>query len=474
MRWVRDIVAGAAVLASGAALVVAVEPSPELSVPARRPATVAPLDATLSCPGSPAGARTSVFAVSPKKRDGAGSLELRSLRPATAAPLRTEEAARVPIVEELSSADGPTAEGHSVVAAASGRRAAGATAYQFSVETGTEQSGLAVSGCDRPADQWWFSGVDTDVGATSRLVLTNPSPGIVVADVLVYGPDGPVRAAGSRGIALAPTSRRSIDLATLAPGLGNAAVQVRTQRGRVVAAIHTTRIVGVTPAGAEWVTPSTSPSTDIVANGGLAGGGPRVLVIANPGRREALVEVRALAESGPFRPTSLSELRVKPGSVLVTDVTAVADRASTSVRLTSTVPVTGGIVSTTGGARPEFAVSTSSPALGAPAVVPVASRTDLTLCANTAERGTGRVAIERVGREGVSLGSDELRVRGGSTTCMDVDASPGLAYLVVSADSADAVHAVATYTGRDGVAAVSVVPGLWRLTRPAVAPAPAA
>ncbi|MBA2773596.1 MAG: hypothetical protein H0U36_06075, partial [Nocardioidaceae bacterium] len=345
MRWARDTVAGLAVLASAAALVVAVDPSPELTAPVRRSTTVAPLDVTLSCPGSPADARTSVFAVSAKKGDGAGSLELRALRPATAAPLSTEHAARVPIVEELSTANGPTANGptangpttnvHNVVAAASGRRASGAAAYQFSVETGTEQSGLAVSGCDRPADQWWFSGVDTDVAATSRLVLTNPSPGIVVADVLVYGPDGPVRAAGSRGIALAPTSRRSIDLATLAPGLGNAAVQVRTQRGRVVAAIHTTRVVGVTPAGAEWVTPATSPSTDIVANGGLAGGGPRVLVIANPGRREALVEVQALSESGPFRPTALRGLRVDPGSVLVTDVTAVADRASTSLRLTS-------------------------------------------------------------------------------------------------------------------------------------------
>lgn len=465
----RDVVAALAVLASGAALVVALDTSSELTVPVRRSATVAPLDATLSCPGSPvdAATRTSVFAVAPNARNGAGSLELRPLGPSTAMPLRTQQVPRVRIVEPLST-DGP-----GVLAVAEGRRAAGATAYQFSASTRKQASGLAVSRCDRPADQWWFNGVDTEVGTTSRLVLANPSPGIAVADVLVYGPDGPVRAAGSRGIAVAPTSRRSLDLARLAPGLSNAAVQVRTQRGRVVAALHTTRIVGVTPAGSEWVAPSTPPSTDVVVNGGLAGGGQRVLVIANPGGREALVQVQALTTSGPFRPTALSNLRVKPGSVLVTEVTAVVDRASMSFRLASTVPVTGGVVSTTTGARPEFAASASSPLLDAPAVVPVTSGADLSLCANTAERGTGRLEVERVGREGTSLGSEELRVRGGSTACMDVDAASTLAYVVVSADRTDAVHVVATYTGRDGVAAVSVVSGIWSLTRPAVAPAPA-
>lgn len=470
MRWVRDLVAGLAVLASGAALVVALDTSSERTVPVRRSATVAPLDATLSCPESPvdAATRTTVFAVSPSPRNGAGSLQLRPLRAVTAMPLATQKLPRVPLVEELSTADGP-----SVMAVADGRRAAGATAYQFSVSTGKQQSGLAVSGCDRPAGQWWFNGVDTEAGTTSRLVLANPSPGIAVVDVLVYGPDGPVRAAGSRGIALAPMSQRSLDLATLAPGLGNAAVQVRTQRGRVVAAIHTARIVGVTPAGSEWVTPATMPSTDVVVNSGLVGSGQRLLVIANPGRREALVQVQALVESGPFKPTALGDLRVEPGSVLVTDVAAVADQASTSFRLASTVPVTGGVVSTTTGSRPEFAVSASSPALDAPAVVPVTSGTDLRLCASTAERGTGRIEVERFGREGDSLGSEELRVRGGSTACLDVEATSTPAYVVVSADRADAVHVVATYTGRDGVAAVAVEPGVWSLTRPAVAPAPA-
>lgn len=470
MRGVRNLVAGLAVLASGTALVVALDPSAELAVPARRSATVAPIDATLSCPESPvdAATRTSVFAVAPNPRHGAGSLRLVPLRPSTTQPLRTQNVPRVRIVEPLSTADGP-----SVLAVAEGRRAAGATAYQFSVSTGKQESGLAVSGCDRPADQWWFNGVDTVAGTTSRLVLANPSPGIAVVDVLVYGPDGPVRAAGSRGIALAPMSRRSLDLARLAPGLGNAAVQVRTQRGRVVAAIRTTRVDGVTPAGSEWVSPSTPPSTDVVVNGGLGGGGQRVLVIANPGRREALVQVQALSASGPFRPTALRDLQVKPGAVLVTDVASVADGESTSFRLASTVPVTGGVVSTTATARPEFAVSAASPALDAPAVVPVTSGADLTLCASTAARGTGRLEVERVGRSGASLRSDELRVRGGSTACTDVEAAPGLAYVVVSADRADAVHVVATYTGRDGVAAVSVVSGVWRLTRPAVEPAPA-
>ncbi|MGI8899900.1 MAG: DUF5719 family protein, partial [Nocardioides sp.] len=449
MSRVRDVVAGLAVLVCAAALLVAGGTDSSVSVPPRKSATVAPLDVTLSCPESlvDAATTTSVFAVSPNARDGSGSLELSVLQAATARPLGTEEAARVPLVQQLTTAAEP-----SVLAVAEGRRAAGTTAYQFSTSTGGQRSGLAVSGCDRPADQWWFNGVGTQVGTTSRLVLANPSPGVAVVDVLIYGPKGRVQAAGSRGIPLGPWSRRSLNLARFAPGLSPATVQVRTQRGRVVAAVNTTRISGVTPAGSEWVSASTPPRTDLVVNGGPAGQGERALVIANPGRHEALVQVQAMTSSGPFQPTALADLRVRPGSVLVTDVTAIADRASTSWRLVSTVPVTGGVEATTGAPRPDFAVTGASPALGAPAVVALEPQTALTLCANTAERGTGRVAIERVGPDGASLGREKLLVLGGSTTCRVMDGAAEPAYLVVSADAADAVHVVATYTGRDGVA----------------------
>jgi len=445
--------------------------APDEAVTLPSTTTVAPDSAMLACPKAPTTGRpvSTVLAASPRA-DAQGRVRMRVLARGRVfeASLVEETAARVGLRHRVD----PRARSQ-VVVTGEGEQSTGLTATQVTVERGPDASGLAVTACPAPADRWWFSGVDTDAAATSRLDVTNPTSGLAVVDVLVYSSTGRIAAPGSRGIAIGPYGHRSLPLERLAPGVSDASLQVRTQRGQVVAAVHTARTDGVRPAGSEWIAPTTSPATDVLVNPGIAGRGDRTLLITNPGAREALVQVQAFSANGAFRPSELTDLRVPPGSVLATTITELVDREGVALRLQSTVGVLAGVASTTATARQDFTVSGASlPLRTDPAVVAVLARVTTRVCAASKAAATSLVTIEQVGTSGAVSGREVLPVRVGRTACLDVEPARGTAYLLVSADASDDTQALATYVGRSGVASVPVSAGVWEITRPPVVPAP--
>jgi hypothetical protein len=331
---------------------------------------------------------------------------------------------------------------------------------------------VAVTGCAEARDDWWFNGVDANVGATSRLVLTNPTSGVAVVDVLIFGRQGAVMAPGSRDLPLAAYSRQSIDLARLAPGVESATVRVRASEGRVSAAIATTKVQGATPAGSDWIPAAAPPAMDVLVSGGHPGASGQQLTLTNPGSREALVQATALVSSGPFRPTSLTDLTIPPRSVLVTDITDIVEGSSTALHLTSTADITAAVISTVSRPRPEFAISTTSdPLTQRPAVAPVLRDLRMALCFAMTGRAGAHVNISWVDATGETLSTDKLRIEGAATTCTRAS-RPRTAYALVSADPSAAIQAAASYTGRQGVSTVAITPGVWRIARPGVEPAP--
>jgi hypothetical protein len=461
------ILAGA-VIVSAAAVAVAGRAADPLDVPDRAASEVATTKAALACPESSQGrtTKTSLFAVSPATDANASpapsSVSASTLDADAAEALGEVDQPGKVLESPLADDAAPAA-----VVTADGPLSAGVAAAQWSTETGKSHSGAAASWCLAGADDWWFNGISTQVGATSRVVLTNSTPAIAVADLTFYGPDGVVEAVGERGIALAPSSRRSIALSGFAPGLDAVTVNVHATTGRVTAAVHTTLTTGVTPGGTEWIPPSSAPAEEVLVDAGLPDADAQTLQITNPGEREALVKVQVVDASGAFTPSGLDDLRVAPGTVVTKDLTDVTDEDAAAIVLSSTVPLTGAVVSTA--TRPnDLAVSVASPVLAEPAVVPVIPGADLAVAFASSIRTGGQVDIEGFDRDGTSVSQEMLNLKGLTTKTWKPPGKIKAAYFVITVVVDGSTHAVAQYSGESGITALPVMPGTYTVTRPDV------
>jgi hypothetical protein len=469
------ILAAAVVATAGSAYALsgAERPSPASAAAAQQVPTT---EATLACPESPQTKHTdtSLLAVTPEPPDTSGdatavdgSTTVRTLGDLSA-PTETESQAGVPLVRPLRVGAQP-----SVVVGATAAMSAGATAFQWSLEDGKNHSGRAVSGCGAASDDWWFNGADTAVGSTSRLVLTNTTPAITVVDVDIFGPKGSVTTLGQRGIALAPESRQSVDLAKFAPDLGAVTVHVHATAGLVTAAVETSQVDGVTPVGTEWLPPSAEPSTDVVIDAALDGSSSQDLQIANPSDASALVQVQVVDDSGPFVPSGLDAVRVAPDSVKTLPLGKISHNAPVAVRLTSPTPVTGAIVSTAKGGG-DYAVSAPSPALTDTAVIPVVPDVGLALeFTGRSQQSSGQFEVTGIDRRGAAVFSSGVTVDGLRTAewTPPKKKAADAVYLVVSVSLETDIQAIAQYGDKDGVAAVPIVSGVFTVTRPSVTPA---
>ncbi len=493
MSYRSAAVAVVAVLASASAVTVADRSSTTLPPAQRLTAEQVPPGATaLTCPPPPSGADTvtSLFAVSPAggpQSSAPGALDLAPLRLPPRPMLSSVTTAGEPLQRALK----PGTAG--LLVGASGELAPGVSAVVSSVLASLKTSGLAASACGAAANDWWFSAVDTSVGARSRLVLSNPTRAVAVVDLALFGYNGPIEPAGARGITVAPFSERTLDLSRFAPGSDALTVNAHASRGAVVAAVLTTKRRRVSAAGSEWIAPSAGPATQVVINptpplqaeapgggrdqpGGAADvppqDGKQRLVLTNTSRREALVHVRVFDASGTFTPTQLADVRIRPGSVVVEDLLPITQGLAAGIRMNSNVPVTGAVTTITADPTEDFTVSTASEALTDPAVVPLLSDSDLTLLLTTPDPIGGSVRVATFNDAGTRLRNQVVNVKGAAVTVWEPpeDTKPG--YLVLSRRAGEAISGMASYRSPDGITSVPLRSGVWSITRPAVAPVP--
>ncbi len=466
------IAAGGAVAVSIAAIALTAAGSGSLDTIDRTPSVVPAATAQLSCPETQSpGTRTDVFALSPAGPATApvpGSIAVAPLSAESRTPIATGDQVGVPVTTRMAAA------GRSAVAVtATGGLAPGAFAVQHVVRTGSQTSGTAVAACAPSADSWWFTGIDTNVGSTAQLVLSNPSPAVAVVDLVFYGPKGLVKTAGARGIPVAPQSRTSLDLARYAPGLDAVTLEVRATRGRVAAAVGVSRLVGATPGGYEWLAASQSPSGDVLVNPGDSGAGDQRLVLTNTTGRRLLVTAEVLDVSGPFTPKGLSDVPIKPGHTVVKDVSATTGSVGVALHVTTDGDITAALVSESTAAPVDFSASSDSAPLVEPAVVPLFDGLEVTLAFATLEDGGGVVQVQAYDAQGAEIGEPaRVPIKSGTTRAWPGPVPPRAAYLVVSVSDGTAVQGQATYQSRQGQSAIPLVSGVWTITRPAVRPGP--
>jgi hypothetical protein len=180
--------------------------------------------------------------------------------------------------------------------------------------------------------------------------------------------------------------------------------------------------------------------------------------------------VQVIDDSGPFVPSGLENVRIAPESVKSVKLGKISHNGPVSVRLTAPTPITGAVVSTDRGA--DYAVSAPSDSLTDSAVVPVVPDVDLELqFTGSAQQSTGRFTVTGYDRQGQPVFDDTVNIDGLRTvqwTPSEKKRAGKAAYIVVSPSLETPAQAIAQYTGKDGIAALALAPGVFSVTRPAV------
>jgi Family of unknown function (DUF5719) len=165
-------------------------------------------------------------------------------------------------------------------------------------------------------------------------------------------------------------------------------------------------------------------------------------------------------------------VRVPPGAVVATDLTAILDGRPATVEVTSNVPLTGAVTTVERRPAPDFTTVGATDAITAPAVVPLVPSTERGLLVTTTDRAETQVKVEMFDGDGGRLRSVRVDVKGRTTVASNLRRRSSVAYLVVVPRQGQAVHAVAYFRNDEGIAALPAVSGEWSLRPPAVQPAP--
>lgn len=297
-----------------------------------------------------------------------------------------------------------------VTVAATGAQALGRVTFQVDRARGGER--LAVQACPQPRSRWWFTGAGAGLDHTSVLTLVNLDPGAAVVDVLALGADGPIDSVGTRGITIGPGEVHTLDLVDVAPQADELAVHVEASRGRVVAVMADGLTEG--PAGAagqEWLPGQSRPARELRLAPLPRRADRRTLLVANPGDREALVEVALAGEAGTFVPTGVGPVRVPPGTVVTQDLGDAVGAEPTAVVLRSTVAVTAAVRSVSGGGDHAYAAVVRPLRRPAAAVLPVAGAA----VHLTAGEDGGTARVTSYSAAGEEVATEDVEVPAAST-----------------------------------------------------------
>lgn len=261
--------------------------------------------------------------------------------------------------------------GGAFVLQAEGPVAAGLAAEQATRATAGTRRGLAALACPAPATSSWFVGGATVVGAAAELLLVNPATTPATVDVRVWTAAGPADARPGRGIVVPPQRRVAVPLDRLAPDRELLAVHVDATGGQVAAALRVVRTDGRIPLGTDWVPPGEAPARELVVPGLPAGPGRRTLLVSNPGRQDALVQVELTTDDGQLVPEGLEAVPVPAGTTVAQDLSEPLAQTPAAVRVRSDVPVLAGaeVVDRQDGPVRERSYAAAVPALTGPVLL---------------------------------------------------------------------------------------------------------
>ncbi len=333
------------------------------------------------------------------------------------------------------------------------------------IQTG-DLVGFAATSCIEAARESWLVGGATDVGRTTLVTLSNPTPVMSTVDLTIYGEDGLVVAPGGEGIVVPPGAQRIFSLAGFAPGLISPVVRVVSVGGEVVANLQQSIVRTLAPGGVEIVQPTSEPATSATIPGVVVSGSEALVAAgANPGFEDLETVLRMFVPGqvdgvasvvvardggGPEGAEAVTEFTVDAIALEATEIplSGLGD-GSYTVTVTSTVPVVAAarssVLTETGAA--DFAWYAAAPTLDDTTLLSVPSGPSPMLHLANDSEADAAVTL--------SAGASEtpLLVPAGATLAVGVQAGADL-----SLSGARGLRATLTFTGPGAMSAFVLSP----------------
>lgn len=214
-------------------------------------------------------------------------------------------------------ARGPVPGATTLTAAPAADGAAALGASVVSATTAGDLRGLAGASCATPSAEQWLLGGTTTRGASTRLVVQNPSRTAAVVDVELWGPGGRIDAAGPTTMTVPAGGQAARLLEAVAPEQRLLGVRVVARGALVTSYLQVGALDGLRPLGVDLAS-ATAPArrqvvTGVTTTGPGAGAQLDVLV---PDGSDPTLEADAAAT--PADPVTVSVTVLGPqGRVLV-------------------------------------------------------------------------------------------------------------------------------------------------------------
>ncbi|CAM5535108.1 DUF5719 family protein [Streptomyces atroolivaceus] len=355
-----------------------------------------------------------------------------------------------PATADTSKSDAPA-----LVGTATGRLAPGWTAQQTTTAAAGGARGLLGVSCTAPDTDFWFPGASTGEGRQDYVHLTNPDDTAAVADIELYGAEGPLESAVGEGITVPARSSVPMLISTLTgEAAENVTVHVTTRTGRVGAVVSAAE----DEVGSDWLAASADPAGTQILPGIPADATSVRLVAFAPGEADADVKVQLLGKTGPLSPAGNATLHIKSQMTASVDLKDVTRGEPGSLRLSptdgSTTPVVAALRVVRGtGAKQEVAFIPATGPVGERASV-ADNRAKGSVLSLTAPGETAEVKVTAsAGSGGGEATAKTYTVKGGTTMEITPEVPAGLKggyALTVEPESGGPVHAARTLTIAEG------------------------
>lgn len=334
--------------------------------------------------------------------------------------------------EDVSDVDGHT------VLRATGTMAGGLAVAQTRPAEDDEPGATTLT-CPEPGTSAWFPTPGGDAELELYLANVDDSPSTVNIDI--YTPEGPILdPEHTRGITLDSYDERVVELSELTSDVEPVTVHVRTNRGRVAAALHVAR----SDSGADWAAPATEPAERVVIPGVPSGDGARDLVVAAPGDEPVRATVRVFNTDGEVEHEALEEFDIPPAATVNRTLEGPLDDQAGTVVVEADGPVVAGVaVSRDGGDDTGYLAAT--PPLehryDARGVATAAEDASLELVLGAVDEDA-EVTVTRVGTDGAADDPVTVEIPAGRTEIVELPEQEEPAVLVVTVEAGSGpVHA---------------------------------
>lgn len=233
-----------------------------------------------------------------------------------------------PSIAETSKSGAPA-----LVGTATGKLAPGWTTQQTTTAEAGGARGLLGVSCTTPDTDFWFPGASTAAARQDYVHLTNPDDTAAVADIELYGAEGPLKSDAGEGITVPARSSVPILISTLTgEAAENVTVHVTTRTGRVGSAVSAAE----DKVGSDWLAKSADPAQTLVLPG-IPSDATSVRTVAfAPGEDDADVKIQLMGKNATFSPAGNDTLHIKSRMTASVDLKNITRGEPGSIRLTST------------------------------------------------------------------------------------------------------------------------------------------